>query len=548
VSALAPTRRNFLAERANDNVPYLSRGEVLSCADVVNSNTGRALLELNEWAESCTARDRLRRDTERFADILEREGVQARLPVEMVAIGSATGQIDALDTYRNSNILPLVASRNRRALIRDLKWFLANHPKGAYARYGVITSGERVPLFGELRARVQLLHRKISKWASWSNKRFGIKVQHRQGEFTVDESLTFHPHVNVIYWPTKPLKKADWSKFLKETEQFFGAYWRDCGKIEDVNEVVKYITKGDDLQLLADSACLVEAWRDCGIPKDEILAEFVERLGKKGEGMPLELLSDASICMKAVEDRLQHAWRQGYSHPLVWLFYEMHGLHVAQSMGEFACERRKLRDGKLKIVSIWTPAGMKQRMVAKNSKTRSDHPPEVVENQVICVSLPQPRFTPWSEPIIYVNGYNPRPTTSNGRGGLELINRLKSEVAPIWQANGAPIASVAVRRAIMVSGIACEGLEGGEPRSGAAAQAEPGGAAAGEGGLYGSHQYENCPGSNRISLGSFGEYDPLSGEVFEKPPDRGKKYLATGERWFETFDDLLNHVFDMEEN
>ncbi len=548
MSALAATRHKNLAERANDNAPYASRHEVLSCADVVNSNTGRALLELNEWAESCTARDRLRRDTERFADILEREGVQARLPVEMVAIGSATGQIDALDTYRNSNILPLVASRNRRSLIRDLKWFLANHPKGAYARYGVITSGERVPVFGELRKRVQALHRKISKWASWAKKRYRILIQHRQGEFTVDENLSFHPHVNVIYWPTKPLKKADWSSFLKETEQFFGAYWRDCGKIEDVNEVVKYITKGDDLQLLADSACLVEAWRDCGVPRDEIHAQFVDRIGGKREGAtPLELLADASICMRTVQTDLENAWRQGHSHPLVWLFHEMHCLHVAQSMGDFAGERRKLREGKLKIVSIWTPAGMKQRMVAKNSKMRSEQPPEIVENQVICISLPQPRFTPWSEPVIYVNGYNPRPVTSNGRGGLALINRLKAEVAPVWLANGAPVASVAVRRAIMVSGVMDEGLGGGVPRSGAAAQAEPVGAADGEA-VYGSHQYENCPGSIRISLGHLGEYDPYTGEFFEKPPDRGKKYNEAGERLFETFDDVLNHFFDMEEN
>lgn len=123
---------------------------VLSHAQAVEQNY-KLVMEADRWAENGDRRDLLHQQTERYADILERFGVRARLDRVVTAVGASTGGIDWAEGFRNTNVLPLVASRNRRTVLRDLQYWMM-HVARRPIRYAVVTFGATVDLFGPLPA------------------------------------------------------------------------------------------------------------------------------------------------------------------------------------------------------------------------------------------------------------------------------------------------------------------------------------------------------------------------------------------------------------
>ncbi len=151
----------------------------------------------------------------------------------------------------------------------------------------------------------------------------------RSTEFTRDsaeargmigQEPTYHFHANVIYIP-KAYDTENFSAFLAWTWEFFGSHWRDCGRVKDVREIVKYMVKPGDL----DDACGQE---------------------------------------------------------LVWLYLETQKLKIVQALGEFANYRRCLKTAGLKIRGISSAAGVREIVfVKKDTRTPSSKQEKVARLQ-----------------------------------------------------------------------------------------------------------------------------------------------------------------------
>lgn len=529
---------NF-SKNQTGHLPSSVAPAVLSHAQAVEQNY-KLVMEAERWAENGERRDLLRVQTDRYADILERFGIQARLDRVVTALGASTGSTDWAEGFRNTNVLPLVASRNRRSVLRDLQYWMM-HVVGRPVRYGVVTFGANVDLYGPLRETIQAGQRRISKWAAWARDGFGINVVGRFGEMTVNEGLSFHPHANVIYWLDRPIPKDRWRAFLTGSWTRFGARWKDNGAVRDASEIVKYFAKGDDLSLLADMACQVRGWADRDVPQAALIEAMAYKISAKRsdvEGRPVRAEECWGYAVKAVNDgvaRLREWAAEGKAHPLVWLFHQMHGLHLAQSMGDLQSFRRDLKDDGKKVAFIATDDGSPILQQVKKferkkvdsedddkEEKRSD-PPLVIENRVIAVTMPQPRFSPWAEEIIYVENFTASPRTESGALGLWRIQQIQEKARGRWEAAGSPDPVQALEIAARVRP---DSRQGGTRavRGGCLPGLDACGPGDGEAGAgpYRSHHNENCPeknGSRGVHvLGDGSVVDRNDGVIVYRPP------------------------------
>jgi hypothetical protein len=382
------------------------RQRAKSHSDVIDINTGWEL-DPERWAACVAASKALENESERLADALGRTGVNVRVPSEITMIGAVTGKTEIVAGFRAVRFLPSVAARDRRPLLNGLTYFIQSHPASNYFRYQVFTAPEPVPIGGELRITIQALSRKISRWVSHQSANFDVEPLFRGIEFTrataaerrmedryPANTILYHVHANLVVWPTKPMKPTEWDDYLKSTWKKFEAHWRDNGRLQNANEVVKYVLK---------PGCLTGA-------------------------------SDEEIA---------------------WLYDETRQLKISQPLGAFARFMAELEDAGEKIVRV---KGTRDGKLVKVGKaTRLDHakreatseqnlvetthrqkPSLPPTNIILGLSLPQRRFTPWAEPLILVQRYKP---TATSNGDLERLDAIGAEMQWArmkWDENGAP--------------------------------------------------------------------------------------------------------------
>lgn len=392
-SGLAKRAAEALAARTAMEV-VANRPAKKSHGDVLRSNTGWEIDPV-AWAKRAAASRLLTEQTERIASALARAGVDVIRDGDVTLISAVTGIVESLPVYRAVRFLPTIAARDRRPMVNALKLFMSgtNHTTayiGKYMRYAVFTAPQPVPAFGTLRQEIQALSRRISKWAH-RVKKFGVKVVFRGIEFTrktaeergmtdrySPDTILYHVHANVIYWPTRNMK-GEWEKFLQETHEFIGSEWKDNGRVESVEEIVKY----------------------CSKPADTLAASDDE---------------------------------------LAWLYRQTQRLKICQPLGPFADWLRDLNKRKEKVVRVHVGHGDGKLMrVRKLSRKVDDGEPTDTEdgsgedgalpadprekperkkrnepgdgsppaNIVLGLSLPQWRHSPWAEPMIMVQHYDP---------------------------------------------------------------------------------------------------------------------------------------------
>lgn len=350
------------------------------------------------WAKRAGAMRRLTEQTERIASALTRAGIDVTREGEVTLISAVTGIVETMASYRACRFLPMIAARDRRPMVNGLKLFMIGHENSRFFRYAVMTCAEPVPAFGDLRKAIQKLSRRITRWASYINKPvekrgggYDVKVLFRGIEFTrataeergmtdryPPETVLYHVHANIIYWPTRAMRSGEWERFLLDTHRFMKAEWRDNGKVEKVEEIVKY----------------------CSKPNDTLAASDDE---------------------------------------LVWLYHQTQRLKICQPLGDFKAWMKTLEERKEKVVRVHLGRGDgRLERVKKGKRERpvdedddagaedvaaddSDAPeqPERHEwnqpgdassppaNIVIGLSLPQWRHSPWAEPAIMVQHYDP---------------------------------------------------------------------------------------------------------------------------------------------
>jgi len=359
----------------------------LTYEQVLKQNTGYKCDNVEEMNDK---RVRLSDATRRMADRLEMQGIQAFDAGQvMTEIGDVSGDVSqVMGRYRNLMLLPEVAKRVRSETIKQLSYFIQNHPHGRYFRYLVATSGERVSLedAGALRERRSKLTRNFSRWVYDAKERFGVRVLCRSDEYTFNAEGA-HYHTNCIYYPTRVLSREEWQEFLRFTRQRLGNVWqKDNGILRDIREAVKYICK-----LSGD-----------GQPDKE---------GAESWGAD-ELSSSELACFHRETYRQKHF----------------------QPVGEFADWLRDNDDKK--IVNLRERDGsVSLRLMDKPKRSRTNKKPLAgggrAENVIVHRTLPQPSSDGVFEPKTLVLGYTENPSTLCGKSGLHLI-QSNQEQAREW--------------------------------------------------------------------------------------------------------------------
>jgi hypothetical protein len=412
-------------------------------ADVLKANTGW-YIDPVKWARRAAASRLLAEQSEAIADALERMGTSARLDTDITAIGAVTGKVEALPAYRAIRFLPAVAARDRRPVLNGMKYFIQNHPCARFFRYSVITSSDPVPFGGDLRKVIQRLSRRTSKWATKAREQ-DVEILFRGIEFTrataadrdadaamrvpssfigpADAPLTrrfgadtilYHVHANVLTWPKRAMKAADWSGFLSMTWRTVKGHWQDNGRIEKVEELVKYCLKPADIKEAPDHEILwlyEQTQRLKLIQPMGPFADFMAKLGEAGEKV---------VRVRSGEDgRLQR-------------------VRKSSRLNHHAKENREgetQEDANAPAPSVLDSADVGAASGGSRRKP---------SNLVLGVSLPQWRHTPWAEPLILVQRYDPLATSSADRARLEEVDTEKGLARVDWDSNGAPDPAMAL--------------------------------------------------------------------------------------------------------
>lgn len=371
-----------LSQRAFPRTPPKgSSSNPWTLEEIVEEDTGKGI-DPTDWQKFKQRELMLKKQTEAFADTLEEFGIPARLNRDITAVGLVTGIQYELQQYRNINFLPTVAQKNRSQYQKELASYLQKHP---YTRYAVITDGVRIPAFGNLKTSMKIFSRKISKWANEVRRRYDIEVFCRVFEFPRSEDDgSYHLHANILYEPPK-LSERDWNRFLQFTSRHFGTWWKDNGRIENLDEIVKYPFKPESL---------------VGLGGDE----------------------------------------------LVWLAGELFNRRIFTAMNGFAEFRRWLKSSDLKIIIRGgKPVMMRKECFISHDDSveqQEKRDPVDAENMLLAITPPQ-YLTPFKEPVALVQGLNWHAKGEKSVSRLADLLIWQTKARDAWHLNGAPDPAVA---------------------------------------------------------------------------------------------------------
>ena len=422
---------------------------------VLKGNCGWAIDPV-AWAKRASASKILAEQNERIAQALQEAGENVILNGGLTTISAITNITETQLRYRAVRFLPVVAARDRRPMVNGLKLFMIEHRNAHYFRYGVMTCNELIPAFGELRGPIQRLSRKISKWSDEVCKEYRIKVLFRGIEFTRAtaaerdaeaekegresdlserygaETVLYHVHANVLYWPTRVVE--DWTDFLRDTHKFIGAEWKDNGKVEKVEEIVKYCSKPADTEK-ASGKELVWLYRQ------------TERL------KICQSLGDFRDWMKGLKEHREKVVRVRRENGDSQLMRVKKGKRGGPMEEEDQNEEHGARENSVESVDT-----VPESSSGENEKHDQDTNGESATNIVIGLTLPQWRHSPWAEPVILIQNYDP--STLSEEDGYH-IREWQREAREWWDAACAP----APEKALEVARVALEAIASGAKMS-----------------------------------------------------------------------------------
>ena len=226
--------------------------------------TSGQLVDLDQWNEGQIQRKKLHEQSIAIADKLESVGFRAYADRDLQLVGLFSKQALEITSFRDIRLIPEVARRKRKPLLRDVEHFLSQHPK---SRMWVFTGGGRIGFDG-LQDRIHTMHRKVSKLnGSKFMKEFGVRFSLRATELGSikreksklvriegsEEVPTFHPHIHVLVNLDRYLDPVDWSVLLGKVTKFWGSsHWNDSGVMKGTaRELVKYCGKPAELEDLS---------------------------------------------------------------------------------------------------------------------------------------------------------------------------------------------------------------------------------------------------------------------------------------------------------
>lgn len=352
------------------------------------------------WKERQSRNLLLRRQSEEIADKLKSVGVDLYAPedpeadtVTLVGDLSQETEDSLSNQFRHSLFLPAVAASDRARQTKKLELYLQRHQRSRFARYLVVTHGVRVPWFDpDFRKKIAEFHNKIGTFARAARKQFNVEIVLRSTEMTLRDLLEkpgfdgVHLHANIVYIPPK-LVGERWKNWLMFCRRYFGSHVKDCGRIKNLQEIVKYVTKPSTS------------------PEER----------EKIPGL-------VGMCQLSPAR-------------LAWLHAATQRLHIVQPLQNFRGFLRGLAIGRLKI---YRSEGGTLELVQKpqSEKRAAREETGCRENVIITRTLPQPRFSEIYEPVSIVMNYTRQPRTADGKRALAELNR-RHEEAKRWQAERA---------------------------------------------------------------------------------------------------------------
>lgn len=366
-------------------------------------------MDFEQISELCTGHtvspESYQRTKERRADIsaasrmmverMRRLGVDLITPTmpDAVAIGNLTGEVAEAwpdqDIVRKT-VVPSHAATVRSKWLREAEYYLRKHPNGKNARFGVVSTGVRIyfdpenPEAFDKECRKQLKRGRTAmrRWRHESAG-FGVEFVMTVLEAAVDGN-SVHLHFNVIYIPCR-MTAERWERWLRWSSKRLGAWWKDCGRIRDLREVIKYATK-----LLGPDS--------------------------------LESLNDSQFGQ---------------------LFNLLDGMTTILAHDKFADWRRQLDAEGKKVIRLPINGGLvifdKRKREPRNEDEDERTPgneQELIENRILTRQVPRPFSSEVIEPVTIVQHYTENPVTLAGKRGLALI-KAQIEQAQVWgEANG----------------------------------------------------------------------------------------------------------------
>lgn len=244
-------------ESTNTRLTYQEKQYV----DLCKTEVGRCV-DIEKWEDQGEKRKYLEDQTKDIARKLDQGynlnglGWRKNIRVEPYAhtdlflMGLNSLGFKKLEGYRNIIFLPSVAQKNRRPRVKELQLFLKHNRN---CRMWTFTAGPRINL-SKLRETTKWLHRKLSKLNDQEfMKRVSARFVFRSTEFGElahdgENDLSLHPHMHALLQIDKFISPEKWSNTLERIRAFWGAYCKDCGRIENPRELVKYCVKPSDLE------------------------------------------------------------------------------------------------------------------------------------------------------------------------------------------------------------------------------------------------------------------------------------------------------------
>lgn len=351
------------------------------------------MVNATTFVEARLANAELDHQTRMIAAKLEAAGWDPRRSDagDVVSIGLVTGSVVRDGGWRNSNVLPATAKRNRANMLGAFELWLAETPAAArYCRYCVISSGVRCSL-DDLPERLRWFNARLGKFIERAaSDRWHVDVQLVALEITfsreTDGTISCNLHANIIYWPRRVLGSEGWTEFLGWMRSHFKVdQIEDTGVLAKPEEVIKYVCKPSEVMQLtsAETRFLAEALHR---------KQLVRTVGAFG-----------AFCSGLREDRHKVRYDRQVK---AWTRVQMRSREQAE------------RDA---VERVQRAEAIADRKVKDGGASTT-----IVENQILFQTLPQARASLLAESFVGVRHYTPNPRTEAGRRNLAILEERRA--------------------------------------------------------------------------------------------------------------------------
>ena len=385
---------------------YKPKSSILSFDEYAVLNTGK-FISPSRYAKSTYNDNRLKEQSIDLAKRLEPKLLQyGYKPLlsksDKVMKTLITRQIIEVPEFSNTNFLPYQAKKNRNQFLLSLEHFIENEAPAdwrgnTYLRYGVLTFGQRVTL-KELPRRMDEAKENVSRWIEEARKKYNTEFYFVGWEYTINEDKTFHWHANILY--QNPVSDTEIQKeFTKWSDNFISGTFEDCGRIENIQEMVKYPFKPAEMDHLNDKE-LFKLYRFC------FRRRFFEKLGH----------------FREYSSRNKHL-RYG----------RVNGIVVTR---EPNC--------------LFSPEQEKESLEKETEQDKKDP-----KNILLCTVAPSFSFGMWSEPAVLIWNYEPNAMGEAAQSRLDYIEHIAQPYRDEWKRKGCPDprTAVAVSKAALDAGL-----------------------------------------------------------------------------------------------